>query len=73
MIENAQELKNFVEREVLAHNLLFQRALRQFRAPTFTTTTMPSDPAPGDVVFVEDETAGSKFQGYDGSGWVDLG
>ena len=40
---------------------------------TYTVITRPSLPAAGEIIFVSDAAPGSKFQGWDGSGWVSLG
>lgn len=44
---------------------------------TFTAVTpsdtRPGSPAAGMIIFVSDASAGSKFQGWDGSSWVSLG
>ena len=38
-----------------------------------TAATLPANPVPGLIVFVSDGGAGSEFQGWNGSAWVDLG
>lgn len=49
------------------------RQLQAFQAPTYTVATLPAAAVPGQVVFVSDAGAGSKYQGWDGSAWVSLG
>ena len=41
----------------------------------YTTATRPTGTAvrPGSIIFVSDGAAGAKFQGWDGSAWVNLG
>lgn len=40
---------------------------------TYTVATRPTNARPGKQVFVSDGAAGAKFQGWDGSTWVNLG
>lgn len=49
------------------------RQLQAFDAPAFTVATLPATGRVGQIVFVSDAGAGSKYQGWDGSAWVSLG
>jgi hypothetical protein len=45
-----------------------------FKPGSFTTATRPAASAwPGAVIYVSDGAAGAKFQGSDGTAWVNLG
>lgn len=50
------------------------RQLQNRALPSYLTADLPSASAhEGEVVYVPDGAAGSKFQGSDGSSWVSLG
>jgi hypothetical protein len=41
--------------------------------PRYLVATLPTTATEGTVVFVADGAAGTKFRGWDGSAWVNLG
>lgn len=40
---------------------------------TFTVASRPAAPAAPCIIFVSDATSGAQFQGWNGTGWVNLG
>ena len=62
---NASILQVYTDRVISAKPHVF---------PTFTTATQPTVSSfTGAIIYVSDASAGSKFQGSDGSSWVSLG
>lgn len=61
--------------EILTVNSAGDLAARSLKPSTFTTATKPTAASvgAGGIIFVSDGAAGAKFQGSDGTNWLNLG
>lgn len=62
------------ELEINAHDVNAVKMLSPLKLAAFTVATRPvASSYPGATIYVSDAAAGAKFQGSDGSAWVNLG
>lgn len=61
--------------EIITVNSVGDLTARSLKPATFTTATKPTAAAigAGGIIFVSDGAAGAKFQGSDGTNWLNLG